>query len=204
MHKPFFKTGLGIFVLFLTLSQGFSQTDAFGRSYSSKTNPFRIFYFGYNMVHPGVSMGPELDFIWSRHEKISCDHGYKVIDKQLLFIPQWGGFTENHYAFDLFVNVEMDYRVTYHKGMLFEIFAAPGYAHCFGNGVTPLNDMELQEILKESHGGLLTEFGLGTGYDFHKTAGIPLQLNARLFSASVLNDADFLQPAFQAGITYHF
>ncbi len=89
------------------LSTAFAQSPGFGKKANKETKPFRIFYFGYNMVHPSVSMGPELDFLWKTSQKISCETGVIYVVKKLLLVSQFGFITEPTSSFDIFVNLNL-------------------------------------------------------------------------------------------------
>ncbi|MBC8173591.1 MAG: hypothetical protein H7X71_06770 [Chitinophagales bacterium] len=180
----FIRHTLTTIFLCIIMHQLSAQTSGFGKEYNSNRRPFRIFYFGYDLVNPGVQLGPEYDFIWKTTDKISCETGTRYVDKFLLFCPQVGFFTDPAVNFSLFMNVELDYRVIYDRGWIFEMFIAPGYAVRFGDGMTPMTDIELNDFLSETKGAFMPQIGLGTGYSFKKVKKADLMINLRILSSS--------------------
>ncbi len=198
-------TLLFAFSLALMLQGVYGQTGGFGKEPRGRANPFRVYYFGYDLQHPGIYMGPELNFLWTKHEKVQCETGIKVVEKKLLFVPHFGAIFFQNTRLNVFAGLEIDYHVTYDKGGIFEIFSSLAYTQRFGNGIDPMSKLDLDDMLMNSRGYLMPGFGLGTGYDFHKNGGnLPLMLNFRVLSSSVQVSDNFFNPAFQVGFTYGF
>lgn len=191
-----------IFIFSLSLLTASAQSPGFGKT-SSGDHAFRIYYFAYNIVNPGFMMGPEYDFLWQKTDKISCETGARYIDKHLLFVPQFGAFTDEFSNLSIFVNIEVDYQIIYDKGWIFEMFASPGYALKFGDGVTSMKDEELDQILTETRGEVMPQIGLGTGYNFKKKDISDMSINFRLLNCSSEIKKTFFLPAAQLGITYN-
>lgn len=180
-----------------------AQNPGFGKEQRGNPNPFRVFYFGYNLNNPGIMMGPEYDFLWTKTDKITCATGMKYIDKRLLFCPQFGFFTNLDNSFSLFANIEIDYQIVYDRGWIFEMFVSPGYALGFGDGTTPIRDEEIETIFEDARGSFMSQIGFGTGYNFHKLQKADMSINLRVLSASAAISESFFLPAFQLGITYN-
>lgn len=189
--------------IFCGLSTAIAQHGGFGKERKGDANPFRFYYFSYDLSASGVHLGPELDFLWAKLEKVECETGTKLVDKKLLFVPNFGAVFTDNTRFNLYAGLELDYRVIYHKGGIFELFAGAGYTRQFGNGLVPVGDQELEDVLAESQGFIMPTFGLGTGYDFRKGgADLPVVLNLRVLTASLNPSASFFNPSVQVGITY--
>jgi hypothetical protein len=194
-----------VFLSFLMLQAAYSQDGGFGKERRGRANPFRVYYFGYDLQNPGIYLGPELNFLWTKHEKVQCETGLKVVEKKLLFVPHFGAVFFQNTRLNVFAGLEIDYHVTYHKGGIFEIFSSLAYAQRFGNGVDPMSESALDDVLMASRGYLMPGFGIGTGYDFHKMdSKIPLMLNFRVLSSSLQPSESFFNPGFQVGFTYGF
>lgn len=186
--------------VFITLQLS-AQTNGFGKEYNSD-KPFRIYYFGYNMIHPGIMMGPEYDFIWAKTDKVTCETGLKYIDKHLLFSPQFGFFLDTLSNFSLFVNVELDYQVVYDNCWIFEMFLSPGASLKVGDGKMPL-DSEIEEVLNSTRAKFMPQIGLGTGYSLKKKEIADMKLGFRFLSTTDDIRNGFFKPAFQLGFTYN-
>ncbi|MBC8048216.1 MAG: hypothetical protein H7Y00_15560 [Fimbriimonadaceae bacterium] len=178
-----------------------AQSSGFGKDYKGG-KPFRIYYFAYEFIHPGVMMGPEYDFIYAKTDKISCETGVKYIDKQVLFAPQFGFVTDTLSNFSIFVNLEVDYRVIYDNAFIFEMFLSPGYALKFGDG-SKINDSELDELLTDNRSRFMPQVGIGAGYSLHKKDITNMLISLRVLSASTEIRQSFFKPAFQLGISYN-
>jgi hypothetical protein len=190
-------------ILLAVSISSFAQRGGFGKEKEGAANPFRLYYYGYNLNQPGIYFGPELDFLWTRHEKVQCETGMKVIDKKLLFIPNIGFIFQTNTAVNLYGGIEVDYQVVYDRGGIVEFFTGIGYTGRFGNGVYPLEQQDFEEILLESSGALMPTFGFGTGYDFYKVGSdLPLKINLRVLTSSIQPTTSFFNPGFQIGFTY--
>lgn len=192
-----------LFIFIFSSLQAQMHDPGFEKVNRKDPNPFRIFYFGYNLVNPGISMGPEYDFIWSKRQKVQCTTGVRYIDKHLLFVPQFGFFTEPSSSFDAFVNIEIDFQTIYDRGWIFDLFTSIGYARIFGDGITPLSEMQFEDVITTSRGSIMPEFGIGTGYSFEKMQKAPITVIFRILSSAVNLQNQFFKPAVQAGITYN-
>ena len=199
MRKVIF---IGVFLMISAVAV--AQQGGFGKERTGRSNPFRVYYFSYDLANPGVYLGPELDFLWTKSEKIKCETGFKLVDKKLLFIPNFGAVFQRNSILNLFVGLEVDYRVIYHKGGVFELFSGLGYTHQFGNEFLP-SDAPLEDVLAQSKGFLMPTFGIGGGYDLRKAGhNIPVLLSGRLLTTSLDLSDGFFQPSFHLGATIGF
>lgn len=180
-----------------------AQSNSFGHQRRGHVNPFRINYFSYDINHPGVQLGPELDFLWTRTEKIRCESGMKVIDKQLLFVPNFGFILYPESIVNLYAGLELDYRVIYDRGIIFDIFFGGAYCQRFGSDKLPLGEQDFETVIMDSRSAFLPTFGMGTGYDFHKRVfgGPPIIISLRAVNASLSPSTDFYNPCIQLGCT---
>jgi hypothetical protein len=191
-----------VIVFCLTTLFATAQTsNGFGKEYNG-SKPFRIYYFGYGVIHPGIMMGPEYDFIWAETDKISCEGGFKYIDKHLLFSPQFGFFLDTLSNFSLFANVELDYQVIYDNAFIFEMFVAPGVSLKIGDGQSSLNS-EIEEVLSKTRAKFMPQVGVGTGYSLDKKEIADIKLYFRVLSATDDLPNGFFKPAFQLGFVYN-
>lgn len=191
-----------LILFFLAMSfQLAAQSGGFGKEYKGG-KPFRIYYFGYNIIHPGIVMGPEYDFIYATTEKVTCETGAKYVDKHLLFCPQFGFFIDTLSNFSLFVNIELDYQVIYDNCWMFEMFLSPGASLKVGNNQTSLSS-ELEDVLSATRGRFMPQVGLGTGYSLHKRQVNDMKLSLRILSATDDLQNGFFKPAFQLGFAYN-
>lgn len=185
----------------LTASAQFS--NGFGKEQRGKQNPFRIYFLSYDLHNPGISIGPEYDFIYSSKQKVQCKSGVRYVQKKLNFVPQFGVFKVSAQSVAVFGTLELDFKTIYQQGWIFDMFASAGYAHIFGNETSDLGDIPMDEVLLTSYGSFFPQFGIGTGYDFSKRTETPIQVNLRVLSASVNLQEEVIRPALNIGITYN-
>ena len=116
--RTLFFTGCLLFTLGYRLKAILSGTSVAGMSILSAST------ISLTISTIRVQLGPELDFLWTRTEKIRCESGMKVIDKQLLFVPNFGFILYPESIVNLYAGLELDYRVIYDRGIIFDIFSA--------------------------------------------------------------------------------
>ncbi|MFI5172550.1 MAG: hypothetical protein ACHQFW_09170 [Chitinophagales bacterium] len=205
-NQPHLKIVLGFFLLLSVSFSAFASNNSSKSPYHSDPNPLKVYYFGYNMVHPGFGFGTELKLVWTKMEKTGC-RGSRISDRQLLFVPNLGMFENEQNSFSAFGNLEINYAVTYNHGLTLEIFGAAGYAQMLSEGeAVNIDSPNNKMISTEAHSGFMPEAGVGFGYDFQKLNGkdFPLALNFRGMATST-NIAELgIYPSFTAGLTYDF
>lgn len=204
LHTKIFST-LFALISFTTLATAGSAPSH--SPYGDTHNPVRIYYFGYNMMSPGFSLGTEVNLLWTKMERGGCK-GARISDRQLTFIPTIGMFQNEATTLSVFGDLELNYTVTYRGGITLEIFGAPGYAQMLSKGdQTSAKDTSSRTLLStDAHSGFMPMAGAGIGYDFQKLNGkdCPLEINFRGMATST-DIADLsIFPSFQAGLIYNF
>ena len=205
-NQLYFKYLSGFIVLLTFTLTSFAGTNYSKSPYNSDPNPLRVYYFGYNMVHPGFGLGTELNLVWTKMEKTGCK-GSRISDRQLLFVPNLGMFQNEQNSASAFGNLEINYVVTYKGGLTLEIFGAAGYAQILNKSEAISTDSPTNKMIStEAHSGFMPEAGVGFGYDFQKSSGkdFPLSLNFRALATSTNIVGMDIFPSFTTGLTYDF
>ena len=196
---------LGLLLSLTTAS--FAATGGSKSPYHKDHNPLSFYYFGYNTINPGFTLGTHINLSWTKMEKAGC-RGSKISDRQFVMIPTIGMFQNEANTLSAYGALEFNFNITFSKGLTMQFFGAPGYAQMLsGDETIGGNDNANSRVLSTTaHSGFMPTAGAGLGYNFQKMNGkdCPLAISFRGMATSV-DVADLaIFPSFQTGITYSF